>query len=86
MRDSKGNLLITDNAINEEVYTKRLENNPMKDGLEAIEEEHEKLAKIVMEEAKKNKTPPWTMADYDKAVKHLKNNKSRDPLNYANEI
>ena len=33
-----------------------------------------------------NKTAPWTMDDLDRVLKHLKINKSRDPLGFANEI
>ena len=37
-------------------------------------------------EAQLNKTPDWTEYDMNDALKQLKNNKSRDPLGYSNEL
>jgi hypothetical protein len=36
--------------------------------------------------AASRKTPPWTLKDLDKVLKHLKKQKSRDPLGLANDI
>ena len=36
--------------------------------------------------AKNNKTPEWTMKELNLVLKHLKNNKSRDPFGYINEL
>ena len=39
-----------------------------------------------MKLSRKRKSPDWTISDIDKALSDLKNNKSRDPQGYINEI
>ena len=46
----------------------------------------EELCKMRLNNAKENKTKPWEMTDLEVVLKHLKKNKSRDPLGYANEL
>ena len=36
--------------------------------------------------AQSKSSPDWTMEDLDRALANLKNNKSRDPEGYINEI
>ena len=90
MKDPKsGNLLTTDEKINEaavNLYTERLKNRPMKNTLQHIKEAKEKLCEKVLKLAERNKTPDWKMKDLELVLKHLKKQKSRDPLGLANDI
>ena len=90
MKDPQsGNLLTTDEKIQEaavNVYTKRLENRPMKDDLKHIKDAKEKLCENILKLSATTKTPPWTMKDLDRVLKSLKKQKSRDPLGLANDI
>ena len=89
MMDMDGNLITSVDSIQDlalETYRKRLENKPIKENLKHIQVEKEELCARRMENAKLNKTKPWEMSDLDVVLNHLKKNKSRDPLGYANEI
>ena len=89
MLDPKGNLIKNEETIRElaiNAFGKRLENKPIKEGLEGVKEMKEKLAEKLMKVAKNNKTPPWEIKDIEKVLKQLKKDKSRDPLGLANEI
>ena len=84
-----GNLLTTHDKINEaaiNVYSERLKNRPMKNTLQHIRVAKEKLCEKVLKVAKRNVTPDWTMKDLEAVLKHLKKQKSRDPLGLANDI
>ena len=84
-----GNLLTSDENIKEAAlknHAKRLENEPIKDNLSHIKEAKELLCEKVMKVAKTRKTPPWEMKDLERVLKHLKRNKSRDPLGFCNEL
>ena len=48
--------------------------------------QREELCKDTIEEAYKQKTPDWVIDDIDLVLKQLKNNKSRDPLGFGNEM
>ena len=48
--------------------------------------QREKLFEQRLKEAQDKKTPDWTEDDLNTALKQLKNNKSRDPLGYSNEL
>ena len=89
MSDEEGNLVtnatkLKDMAI--KAYQERLRNRPIKEGMEEIKDAKENLAENLMEEAKLNKTDPWTLSDLDNVLQRLKKNKSRDPNGLANEI
>ena len=84
-----GNLLTNDEKIQEaalNVFTKRLENRPMKDDLKHIREAKKSLCKNILKLAGSNKTPDWKMKDLKRVLKNLKKQKSRDPLGLANDI
>ena len=51
-----------------------------------MKKDKEALCKIRLEKAQRNKTPSWTLKDLEKVLKHLKNNKSRDPFGLSNEL
>ena len=44
------------------------------------------LCNLRLKLAENNKTPDWTMKELNLVLKHLKNNKSRDPFGYINEL
>jgi hypothetical protein len=89
MLDDKGNLVTTNSAIEEltlKMYKERLSNLKIKDDLKVHQVRQEDLCKERLEQAQHNKTPEWTMEDLNKVLKQLKENKSRDPLGFANEL
>ena len=84
-----GNLLTSDEKIEKaaiNVYSKRLENRPMKKELMQIKNSKELLCQKFLELAKTKKTPEWTMKELEIVLKNLKKNTSRDPLGLANEL
>ena len=84
-----GNMLTSSEKIEKaaiNVYSKRLENRPMKEELTKIKDAKELLCKKLLELAKTRKTPAWTMKQLEVVLKNLKRKKSRDPLGLANEI
>ena len=89
MIDKDGNILTDDKAIENralEVYKERLEPNKMEEHLKAYEHTNNKLCEARLKLTKLNKTDPWSIEDLDEALKDLGNNKSRDSLEYANEL
>ena len=89
MLDTSGNLVTDEDKIAEMAlnhYEKVLENKPMKETLSHIKDAKEILSEKLMEIARRNKTPPWNMKELDAALKHLKEDKSRDPEGIANEV
>ena len=89
MLDANGNLVTNPEVIENialETFRKRLENRPMKPDLENIKNDKENLCKMRLDLAAQTKTDPWTMEDLNTVLKYLKNNKSRDPSGYANEL
>ena len=87
--DEKGNLIISEEGINNENlkhYKNVLKNKPINEELKDHRRAREKLAMMRIENASKNKTPDWTMKDLNVVLKNLKKNKSRDALGLANEI
>ena len=84
-----GNLVTNEEKIQKlalKTYTKRLENKPIKKGLENIQDAKEKLCDKLLKVAAANKTPPWQLQDLEKVLKFLKKNKSRDAHGYCNEL
>ena len=72
MLDSKGNLLTTDKAIQNraiEVFKERLNSNTMKENLEDLEEDTNKLCKMRLKLSKLNKTKPWDIEDLKNVLK-----------------
>ena len=89
MLDQKGNLVTTKSTLEKltiDVYTNRLKPNKIKDSLKVHEVQQEELWKKRLKEAQGNITPDWTMDDLDTVLKQLKNNKSRDPMGFTNEL
>ena len=69
-----------------EVFKDRLENRQINDELAELKKNKETLCTLRLEQASNNKTPDWTIEDLEKVLKYLKNNKSRDPYGYINEL
>ena len=90
MVDDEGKLVTSSDQINELALNKlaveRLKNRKMKDGLEEMKNNKEKLCEANMEKARNNKTPDWSEEEVKEVLKNLKKNVSRDPLGYANEL
>ena len=58
----------------------------MKADLIDIQTQKEEQRKQLIDIAKENKTPPWTMDQLETVLNHLKKNKSQDPFGFPNEI
>ena len=89
MVDKEGNLLTSPKEIEAlalEVFENRLKNRPINDDLIEMKKNKEELCKLRLESARYNLTPEWTMKELEQVLKHLKNNKSRDPMGYINEL
>ena len=67
-------------------YKQRLRNRPMRPDLGDIETRRNIIFKMQLKLAEGHSSPPWKMPDMEKALKGLKNNKSRDHEGYINEI
>ena len=84
-----GNLLTNDEKIQEaavDVYVKRLENRLIKEDVKHIRDAKKMLCKKLLKLTGSKKTPPWKLKDLEEVLKHLKKQKSRDPLGLANDI
>ena len=89
MLDNEDNLITNEDQIKHmavKAYKERLRNRPIAEGLEHVKDAKEKLADILMEKARLNKTPPWTMEELELVLNKLKKDKSRDPNGLANEL
>ena len=89
MVNSDGKVLTNKDEILKEAkehYTKVFEKKSIKQGLEKVEHERNRVCDRRLQEASKSKTPEWTVKDVKVAIKHLKRGKSKDPLGYPNEL
>ena len=89
MFDRKGNLLTSDQALQNralEVFEERLRGNQIESHLKDLEQDVNTLCEIRVNITKSNKTEPWSMEELKDVLKHLENDKCRDPEGYANEL
>ena len=89
MKGADGSLLTSKDDLKKETvkhYSNVLRNREIKTNLGDHKKERDKLCALRLDQAKKVKTPPWTEEDLLVVLKGLKNKKSRDPNNFANEI
>ena len=89
MLDEKRNLVTTSKALGNltvEMFSERLKSHTIKSNLKMHQLQKERLCESRMREAQNNTTPDWTSDNMELALKQLKNNKSRDPLGFANEV
>ena len=89
MLDKEGNLVTSPRQIESlavEAFKERLENRTINEELKELKSNKDKLCKLRLKLASKNITPDWTIKDLEKVLKFMKNNKSRDPHGYINEL
>ena len=89
MVNKEGKLLTSPKQIEAlaiEIFEDRLKNKPINENLSKMKKNKDDLCKLRLKFAKNNKTPDWTMKELNLVLKHLKNNKSRDPFGYINEL
>ena len=67
-------------------FVHRMRKRATIDEVKEIRESNEKIFFERLENAKKNKSPPFTEAELDKVLKSLKNDKSKDPSGYVCEL
>ena len=89
MVNKEGKLLTTRKQIEAlaiEIFEDRLKNRPINEKLSQMKKNKDDLCNLRLKLAQNNKTPDWTMKELNLVLKHLKNNKSRDPFGYINEL
>ena len=89
MMNSEGHLLTDKEDIIKEAvkhYKNVFKNKDIKEGLEDVKSDKEKLCKDNLEKASNNKTPQWTVTDVTNVLKQLKSGKSKDPYDFPNEL
>ena len=70
----------------EKEFKERLRTRPMRSDLNYLKIKKKRLFNIKLRLAADNQSKEWTIADLEQALKDLKNNKSRDPEGFINEI
>ena len=66
-------------ALLHKEYKERLRPRPIHPNLKHIEEIKNKSFEVKLEDAKKHKSPDWTMGDLENVLKSVNQNKARDP-------
>ena len=88
-RDTHGNLVSTPNNLKQlylETYKHRLRHRSMENKHLDIFYLKSELWKHRFESLKVKATNPWTLSQFEKAIKSLKNNQARDPMGIVNEL
>ena len=67
-------------------YKDRLRNRPLRPDFEHFKALKSEIFQMKLKNAESKTTLPWKMSQLESALSHLKNNKSRDPEGYINEI
>ena len=89
MLDGHGNLITSSHAIEEltvKMYEDRLKSLKIREELKMHKLQRENVCDERLKKAQENITQDWTLADLELVLIQLKNNKSRDPLGWANEL
>ena len=87
--DKNGDLVTNPEKIKKiylEAYTDRLKHREMLPELQNLQIIREQLFQQRLEQAKLNKSPPWTMDQLEAALSKLKNGKATDPMGLVNEL
>ena len=58
----------------------------MRSDMSYLKNKKKRIFEMKLKLASNNKSKPWTMAELEVVLKNLKNNKSRDPEGFINEI
>ena len=67
-------------------YKERLRTRPLRPDLKHLKKGKKRIFLMKLKLAESHRSKPWTLSDLDKALGALKNNKSRDPEGFLNEI
>ena len=67
-------------------YKERLRNRPIRPDFHHLKRIKNEIFKLKLKKAENKSSLPWKMKHLEAALSHLKNNKSRDPEGYINEI
>ena len=67
-------------------YKQRLRSRPLRPDLGDLKERRNEIFEMHLRLAEETESSPWNMADLEKALDDLKNNKARDHAGYVNEI
>ena len=67
-------------------YKDRLRSRPTRPDLKSHKIRRNKIFELKIQLAKTNKSPDFSMKQLESAIANLKNNKSRDPSGYINEL
>ena len=89
LEDKRGNLITNYNAIKKlalEDIVERLRQRPMHPNLRSLEKAKTKLARLRLRIVKRRKSTHWEMKTMEKAIRSMKNNKSRDASGLINEL
>ena len=89
MLDTSGNLVTTNKSIENhtiKLYQERLKPHEIKESLNLHKVQRDNLGEQRLDEARKNKTPQWTLGDIKVVLRQLKNKKTRDPLGFVSEL
>ena len=88
-RNHKGRIVSAPGEIKKllaKEYKGRLRTRPVRPDLGSLELRKRRILKMKLKLAASKHTSPWSMSDLEKALKDLKNNKSRDPEGLINEL
>ena len=88
-RDNKGNLITQHQGLRKlylKTYQQRMRNRVIKKELAEFKEIKEDLFDKRLKLAEEKKSELWNMSHLEKALKYLKNKKSRDPVGWINEL
>ena len=88
-KDKKGNLITAPPQLKKlylDTYIDRLRHREINPNFQLVHVLKTELWNLRLEMLKCKKSPKWSMDDLDQVLKNMKNNKSRDPHGFVNEI
>ena len=88
-KDRQGNKITNHESLKHlylQTYINRLRNRTIKSSFEEIKERKLELFKMRLKISEGKKSEPWKMKNLEEAIKHLKNDKARDPDGLINEL
>jgi len=88
-QDLSGNIITNHEGLKHlylNTYINRLRDRPISPGFERIKDLKMNLFEMRLKLASSIKSKDWTLENLDKVLKHLKNNKARDPNGLVNEL
>ena len=89
MKGPNGELLTTKDDLKMllwNIIKKVLRNRNNKENMQEHKKKQDIICRRRLEQTKLIKTDPWTKEEFEEVLKGLKNKKSKDPNQYANEI